>query len=129
MGFPQSFPVFALHVTGLAQLGREEAPRERWRLFTSLRARGEVERSEGEGRCRESELRSLSPAEAPPHPDLLPARGEKERVGDGGGAHGQSVVVDVKNAMCVKFVIVLCCLNRLTARAPSTTLRVVPLPR
>jgi hypothetical protein len=32
------------------------------------------------GPLRDSELRSLSPAATPPHPNLLPARGEKERV-------------------------------------------------
>ena len=39
--------------------------------------RGEVERSEGEGALP----RVLSPAERPPHPNLLPARGEKECAG------------------------------------------------
>jgi hypothetical protein len=34
-GFRQSFPVFALHVTELASLGREEAPREHFVIARS----------------------------------------------------------------------------------------------
>jgi len=42
--------------------------------FTSPRARGEVERSEGEGALQLPER-----AERPPHPDPLPASGEREQ--------------------------------------------------
>ncbi len=49
--------------------------------ITSPRARGEVERAERarvRGPLSESEPSGLSPAERPPHPDPLPARGERE---------------------------------------------------
>ena len=49
-------------------------------MFTSPRVRGEVERSEGEGASqRVLSAATLSPADRPPHPDLLPACGEKEK--------------------------------------------------
>ena len=61
-----------------------DASRERFRLFTSPPVRGGrvtpdlIGGTRVRGPLRDSELRSLSPAERPPHPNPLPACGERE---------------------------------------------------
>src|SRR5271154_2105072 len=94
-------------------------------------ARGEVERAKRarvRGPLRESERRNSEPADRPPHPNLLPARGEKERVGRPGCF---ATVADVRGARVFLGSTIGDNLERqcsVEARAPTAALWAAPPP-